>query len=243
MRLATATWVLGLTAGATACSHQSSGSAPSPEMATPSGRLEGSVTYSSRIALPAGSILRITLADTAAGGMRWSQTIVTGGENVPIRFSIPYDASLIQPGRSYLAVASIQSGGRLTFASPAWVPAIGPGAPASLELLLRVPDPLAGVWIRPVPTQESRTEGMDFTPQGDLVLINICSMRGDFWRRSGDTLVIATSTERYPDPLLLRAAIRLLEDSVLIVERGGGYFTGRWSHIAPGHSLADECSH
>ena len=241
MRLTT--WFLCLATGAAACTHQSSSSAPSPEVATPSGRLEGSVTYLSRIALPARSIIRITLADTAVGGMHWTQVIVTAGENVPIHFSIPYDASLIQPDRPYFAAASIESGSRLTFASPAWVPALGPGAPASIELVLRVPDPVAGIWTRPIPTQESRTEGMDLTPQGDLVLINICSMRGDYWRRSGDTLVIATSTERYPDPVMLRAAIRQFEDSVLVVERGGGYFAGRWTHLSPGYSLADECAH
>ena len=241
MRLATS--LLCLAAGASACMHQSSSSAPSPEVATPSGRLEGSVTYLSRIALPAGSIIRVTLADTAAGGLRWTQVITTAGENVPIQFSVPYDASLIQPDRPYFAVASIQSGGRLTFASPAWVPVLGPGAPAAIELVLRVPDPVAGTWIRPIPTQESRTEGMELTPQGDLVLINICSMRGDYWQRSGDTLVIATSTERYPDPVMLRAAIRQLEDSMLVVERGGGYFAGRWSYLSPGHPLSDECAH
>lgn len=241
MRLST--WILCLATAAAACTHHSPGSGPSPEMATPSGRLEGSVTYLSRIALPAGSVIRVTLADTAPGGTRWTQAIITAGENVPIHFSIPYDASLIQPDRPYLAVASIESGGRLTFASPAWVPALGPGAPSSIELVLRVPDPLAGIWIRPIPTQESRTEGMNLTPQGDLVLINICSMRGNYWRRSGDTLVIATSTERYPDPVTLRAAIHQFEDSALVVERGGGYFAGRWSYLSPGHSLADECAH
>ncbi|MFI5209564.1 MAG: YbaY family lipoprotein [Gemmatimonadales bacterium] len=243
MRLTTTPWFLCLAAGAIACMHHASGPAPSPAVATPSGRLEGSVTYLSRIALPAGSIIRVTLADTSTGGMRWTQVITTGGENVPVHFSVSYDASLIVPGHSYFAVASIQSGSRLTFASPTWVPALGPGASTSIILELRAPDPLSGIWIRPIPTQETRTEGIDLTPQGDLVLINICSMRGDHWRRSGDTLVIATSTDRYPDPVFLRATVRQLEDSVLVIERGGGYFAGRWSHLAPGHSLADDCAH
>ena len=242
MRPSTILAALGLcVTGAISCRHGPPASAPSPAVATPSGRLEGTVTYRPRIALPSGSIIRVTLADTAPGGTRWTQVITTTGQNVPVRFSVPFDAALIRPDRPYLAVASIQTGGRLTFASPAWVLALGPGAPASLELVLGIPDPVVGTWTRPIPTQGSRTEGLELTPEGGLALINICSMQGVSWRRSGDTVVLATRTERYPDPMMLRAIIRQVDDTGLVIERGGGYFVGRWTRLPMNGTLASDC--
>jgi uncharacterized lipoprotein YbaY len=224
-----------------ACHHTPPPSGP-PVAAMPSGRLEGTVTYRQRMALPPGSVIHLTLADTAPGGRRWTQVITTSGENVPIHFSISYDAALLRPDSTYFAAASIQSGGRIAFASPAWMPALGPGAPASLELVLRVPDPLVGTWARPIPSQASRTEGIELTPQGQLVLVNICSMRGVSWSRSGDTLALATNTERYPDPLTLRTTMHEIDDTGLVVEKGGGYFVGRWSRQPLDRPLRDECA-
>jgi putative lipoprotein len=240
MRIPTAA-LLGLCAATSLACHHTPPPSGSPVAATPSGRLEGTVTYRSRIALPPGSVVRVTLGDTAAGGMRWTQVIATTGENVPVPFSIPFDAALTRPDSTYFAIASIQSGGRITFASPVWVPALGPGAPASLELVLRIPDPLVGAWTRPVPSQESRTEGIELTPQGSLVLINICSMRGVSWNRSGDTLELATNTERYPDPLILRTTISQVDDTGLVIEKGGGYFVGRWHRRPLDRPLHDDC--
>lgn len=236
--------VLGVLAcGTVACRHSHPGiPAAAPVAATPAGRLEGTVTYRQRIALAPGAVIKVSLADTSAEGLRWNQVIITTGENVPIHFSVPFDPASLRPGWTYFAVASITVRERLIFASPAWAPALGPGAPDVLELVLGTPDPVAGTWTRPIPTQETRTEGLELSPQGGLTLLNICSLRGVSWRRQGDTLLLATRTDRYTDPVATRAVVVMPEDSLMTIGGGAAYFSGRWTRLPAGSHLADDCA-
>lgn len=77
---------------------------PTEEIAL-SGILTGTVTYLQRIALPAGSVIEVSLQDVSlqdvAATVIATQTITTAGENVPIPFELTYDPAEIDPRMTY----------------------------------------------------------------------------------------------------------------------------------------------
>lgn len=82
-----------------------------------SGVLTGSVTYRQRIALPAGSVIEVSLQDVSrqdvAATIIATQTITTAGENVPIPFELVYDPAEIDPRMSYAVSVRITQDGQL----------------------------------------------------------------------------------------------------------------------------------
>jgi uncharacterized lipoprotein YbaY len=106
-----------------------------------SGVLTGTVTYLQRIALPAGSVIEVQLQDVSradvAAEVLASQTITTGGENVPIPFELSYDPAQIDPRFTYALSVRIMVDGLLRWINTEHVGVLTRGSPASgVEVLV-----------------------------------------------------------------------------------------------------------
>jgi putative lipoprotein len=81
--------------------------------------LEGTVTYRTRQALPAGAVVEVRLVDVsradAPSVTHARQVLVTGGEQVPIPFALTYAPEVIEPGHRYQVQATITIDGRVRF--------------------------------------------------------------------------------------------------------------------------------
>jgi uncharacterized lipoprotein YbaY len=102
------------------------------------------VTYRERIALPANAEVTVTLEDIsradAPADVLTSQTLVSGGANVPFTFELPYDPAQIDAGALYSVRAQITVDGVLWFTSDTIAPVLTRGAGTDVELVLvRVP--------------------------------------------------------------------------------------------------------
>src|SRR5688500_5207934 len=85
--------------------------------------ITGAVTYRERIALPPNAVVTVRLEDIGAAD-RATELVselrfVTGTQQVPFSFRLPYVDSAIQRGRRYQVRASIHSESQLMFASSA----------------------------------------------------------------------------------------------------------------------------
>ena len=87
------------------------------------------------------------------------------------------------------------------------------------------PASVTGGWMRH--TSQAK-EGIVFRPDGTFRLVGIASMNGVGWKIDGDTLVVTTNTERYPDPTESRLRIEELTDAKLILGGRVNYFEGTW---------------
>ena len=96
--------------------------------------LTGTVTYLPRIALPPGAVLAVRLVDASmadAPSRAVAETRVgTDGGQVPLPFSLDYDASEIQPGNRYVVRAEIfDAAGVLLWTTDTAYPVLTNGAP------------------------------------------------------------------------------------------------------------------
>ncbi|GLI35520.1 YbaY family lipoprotein [Desulforhabdus amnigena] len=88
---------------------------------------------------------------------------------------------------------------------------------------------LVGIWTREIRDGVKGTEGLNIRKDGALELVNIYSLRGLNWRRDGETLVLTTNTEKYPEPYESRFKIEELTDSVLTLSAPEDYLAGTYS--------------
>ena len=106
-------------------------------------------------------------------------------------------------------------------------------APASRPEPSPVPTPavsareVAGGWGRTITAGVSWNEGIVLAPDGRLGLLGIYSMDGVAWRLDGTALVLATNTERYPDPVESRLFV-VEGSSNRLVLSGTDYLAGAW---------------
>jgi putative lipoprotein len=109
---------------------------PSPAAAS----VKGQVTYRERSALPPDAVVRVRLeaaAEPERPPRRLSEVEVpTEGKQVPIPFTLSYDAAKILPNKRYQVRAWISSGDQILFASRAPYPVITRGAPAKIEIVV-----------------------------------------------------------------------------------------------------------
>lgn len=126
---------LALCALAVACAR--SGTADSDVAGTV---VSGTVTYRERIALPADAVVDVRLIDAtradAAAPVLAQKTVETKGRQIPIPFELPYDASNIETGHTYLVRAGIRSGDQLLFSTAAAHRVITGGHPTRVDLVL-----------------------------------------------------------------------------------------------------------
>jgi uncharacterized lipoprotein YbaY len=129
-------------AGAAATSRRQEAEAPrtadsSLAKATeaPMTALAGRITYRTRQALPAGATIEVQLLDVsradAPATVLGRTRIVTTGEQVPIAFTIPYDATSIDARRRYTVQATITVGERVAFRTTTAHPVLSNGAPST----------------------------------------------------------------------------------------------------------------
>lgn len=98
--------------------------------------LSGEVFYRPRIALPPGAVVYVRLDDVsradAPATTLAEQTIPTEGHQVPLPFSLRYDAAQVEPRHRYAIRAEIRGpGGALLWTTDAVHPVLTQGAPTS----------------------------------------------------------------------------------------------------------------
>ena len=106
----------------------------------PQNAVIGEVTYRERIALPPDAIVRVRLeaaAEPERPPRRLAEvTVPTGGKQVPIPFTLTYEAAKILPNKRYEVRATISSGDQVLFASRGRYPVITKGAPSKVQILV-----------------------------------------------------------------------------------------------------------
>jgi putative lipoprotein len=82
--------------------------------------ITGKVTYRERIMLPPGADVHVVLLDVSKMDVMATtiaETRFAAEQGPPFNFTLPYDASLIQPGMRYSLRATIKRDDKLLFAS------------------------------------------------------------------------------------------------------------------------------
>jgi putative lipoprotein len=109
---------------------------PTPTAAS----VTGQVIYRERMALPPDAVVRVRLeaaAEPERPPRRVAEVAVpTEGKQVPIPFTLSYDAAKILPNKRYQVRATITSGGQVLLASRASYPVITRGAPSRVEIVV-----------------------------------------------------------------------------------------------------------
>ena len=104
---------------------------PAPNMQT----LTGTVTTRVRMAIPPDADVRVALIEIAGGNAPatvFAETRFTaGGRQVPIPFSLPYDAARVDAGRTYALTADIRVRDRIVFRTTGTHPALTRDAPTT----------------------------------------------------------------------------------------------------------------
>jgi len=107
-------------------------------------KIQGSVTYRERIALPPTAQLEIVLADVSLADAPYrkiSDLKITPAGQVPIQFTIEYDPNKIDPRYTYAVMARITDGGKLLFINDTSYQVITRGRPNTVEMVLKRVNP------------------------------------------------------------------------------------------------------
>jgi putative lipoprotein len=118
---------------------ESDSNAPSAEAAP--GIVLGTVTYRERIALPEDGEAYLWIVDTTPGIITTQVvvaevTVQSGGKQVPISFTLPYDPTRIAPDHDYGLRAVIRSKGKSMFETKDATAVITKGRPVKVDLVL-----------------------------------------------------------------------------------------------------------
>jgi len=110
------------------------------EQPTPPASITGQVLYRERMALPPDAVVHVWLevaAEPERPARRVAEiTVPTEGKQVPIPFTVPYDAARISLAKTYLVRATIRSGDQVLFASRGPYPVLTKGAPSKVEIVV-----------------------------------------------------------------------------------------------------------
>lgn len=85
---------------------------------------------------------------------------------------------------------------------------------------------VVGTWARRIPTEDSLWEGLRIDEDGRFGLLGVHTMHGLYWLVRADTLVLTTSTERYPQAIEARLATQFPGDDSLILWGEAQYLAG-----------------
>ncbi|NJL48191.1 MAG: hypothetical protein HC929_12815 [Leptolyngbyaceae cyanobacterium SM2_5_2] len=104
------------------------------------GTVTGTITYLPRIALPANAVVEVSLVDVSRADAPAitlaSQSIITGGRQVPIPFELVYNPEQIDPRFTYAVQARISLAGQLRFINTTRVAVLTQGNPSQVEVRL-----------------------------------------------------------------------------------------------------------
>ena len=106
--------------------------------------IRGELSYRQPVALPPDSFAVVEMRDSGGDGQvvaEWRRTL--GGQQVPIRFEMPYEPKQLKPGARYAVRGAIFAGGRPAWASEAKPVTPGTGNVEAGTLLLTPYQPLA----------------------------------------------------------------------------------------------------
>ncbi|GAB6259965.1 YbaY family lipoprotein [Photobacterium sp. CCB-ST2H9] len=82
-------------------------------------KIEGSLAYRERIALPDDALITVTLSDVslmdAPAEVISSQSYLAGGKQVPFSFTLQYMEGEVKPAHTYAVSARIELNGKLLF--------------------------------------------------------------------------------------------------------------------------------
>jgi len=105
------------------------------------GTVSGTVSYLSRMALPASAIMEVRLQDVsqadAPAKVIAKEEIALGERQVPIPFELKFDSRKIEPQHTYSVGASIVVNGELRFLSDKTYPVLTRGNPAHAEVVVK----------------------------------------------------------------------------------------------------------
>jgi putative lipoprotein len=107
----------------------------------PQPQVTGTAAYKEQIALPPNAILEVTLEDVSkadAAAEILGRTRVEQPANPPVRFSIPYDPSRIDPLHRYAVRARILADGKLLFITDRSYAVLRAGQGGDVTLVLRL---------------------------------------------------------------------------------------------------------
>jgi putative lipoprotein len=120
---------------------QPSEDAKAPAAEAAPGILLGTVTYRERIALPEDGEAYLWIVDTTPGIITTQVviaevTVQSGGKQVPISFTLPYDPTRIAADHDYGLRAVIRSKGKTMFETKDATAVITKGRPGRVDLVL-----------------------------------------------------------------------------------------------------------
>ena len=101
--------------------------------------VEGIVTFAEDEVLPEGAVLDLELVDISradAAAERLSSIRLAAASEQPIAFTLPYDATLIDPRYTYAVTAEVRLYGRLLFRSDTVHPVLTRGAGDTVEVTM-----------------------------------------------------------------------------------------------------------
>ena len=102
-----------------------------PNVMNNTATLTGTVTYRTRQALPAGTVLDVRLLDVSRADAPATPlaraVVVTAGEQVPLPFSLTYAPGAIEKGHRYIVEATLTLDGRARFRSTTMHPVLQDG--------------------------------------------------------------------------------------------------------------------
>ena len=113
---------------------------PLNAVTTATGPIRGTATYRERIALPRQAVFEATLEDVSRGGATSELIARIRNEqpgNVPIAFTISYDAGRIVESHNYVVTARILVDDRVWFVTDRNYAVITRGQPSEVQLVLR----------------------------------------------------------------------------------------------------------
>jgi putative lipoprotein len=106
------------------------------------GTVSGTVSYLSRMGLPASAIIEVQLQDVsladAPAKLVAKEEMALGERQVPVPFELKFDAGKIEPQHMYSVRASILVNGQLRFASDKAYPVLTRGNPAHVEVIVKL---------------------------------------------------------------------------------------------------------
>ena len=105
------------------------------------GRVSGTVSYRSRMALPASAIIEVKLQDVsladAPAKVITKEEIALGERQVPVPFELKFNPGMIDPKHMYSVRASILVDGKLRFVSDKAYPVLTRGNAAHVEVIVK----------------------------------------------------------------------------------------------------------
>jgi|GEM_PF-1267984 len=117
--------------------------------------LRGEVFYLTRNALPASAQLRVSIIDASRADAKADvityKEIATSGRQVPLPFTLDYQAHSLSAGHRYQVEAAIYDGGNLIYRNTTAIPLPDPSDTSLLRIQVQQIDRTAGAAVTPKP--------------------------------------------------------------------------------------------